>query len=285
MDATMDGRIVDTETWYKRFAEMGLQFGPPFQGYSDIRVDPVKNVALNTTAGVFPGGESDYPIHPASFDLVIRLGLIACNGGQAETGSVQLSIHLDQMRFKYGGLHGLQWPTGLARGELRGLRGAYAQLQMVNEKGDVILDVDNMRFIDLTNEQQSSSAVDQARKAYSSPFDRLVWRADIRTLRKEQSSAVFYASEDWTGAFTQLSNIFDLMGHANPNHRVIQLRASNDLGTSQTVLKTLVGSNGIKRYRKYFMTDISQDLLTPSRLPSFGTGFVLSLRRILACWT
>ena len=270
IDTTMDGRIVDAETWYKRFAEMGLQFGPSFQGYSDIRADPIKNVAsaklaLNTTAGMFPGGESDYPIHPASLDLVIRLGLMACNGGQAETGSVQLPIHLDQMRFKSGGLHGLQWATGLARGELRGLRGAYAQLQMLNEKGDVILDVDNMRFIDLANEQQSSSAVNQAKKAYSSPFNRLVWRPDIRTLRKEQSSAVFCASEDKTGAFTQLSNIFDLMGHANPNLRVIQLRASNDLGASQTVLKTLVGSNGIKRYREYLMTDISQDLLTPSR--------------------
>ena len=151
------------------------------------------------------------------------------------------------------------------RGEPRGLRGAYAQLQMLNEKCDVILDVDNMRFLDLANEQQSSSAVDQARKAYSSPFNRLVWRPDIRTLRKEQSSAVFYASEDKTGAFTQLSNIFDLMGHANPNLRVIQLRASNNLGARQTELKTLVGSNGIKRYRKYFMTNISQDLLTPSR--------------------
>lgn len=200
----MDGRIVDAETWFKRFARMGLQFGPSLQGSSDIRADPVKNVAsaklaLNTTAGMFPGGESDYPIHPASLGLVIRLGLMACNGGQAETGSVQLPIHLDQMRFKSGGLHGLQWATGLARGELRGLRGAYAQLQMLNEKGDVILDVDNMRFIDLANEQQLSSAVDQAKKAYSSHFNRLVWRPDIRTLRKEQSSAVLYASEDRLG--------------------------------------------------------------------------------------
>lgn len=130
----MDGRIVDAETWFKRFAEMGLQFGPSFQGYSDIRADPVKNVALNTTAGMFPGGESDYPIHPATLDLVVRLGLMACNGGQAETGCIQLPIHLDQMRFKSGGLHGLQWATGLARGELRGLRGAYAQLQMLNRR-------------------------------------------------------------------------------------------------------------------------------------------------------
>lgn len=270
IDTNMDGRAVDAESWYKRFAEMGLQFGPSFQGYSDIRADPIKNVAsaklaLNTTAGILPGGESEYPIHPTSLDLVIRLGLMACNGGQAETGSVQLPIHLDQMRFKLGGLQDRQWATGLAQGELRGMRGAYAQLQMLGEKGDVILHVDNMRFIDLANEQQSSSTVDQARKAYSSPFNRLVWRPDIRTLRKEQCSAVFRASEDQTGTFPQLSKIFDLMGHANPDLRILQLRASSDLGASQSILKTLVGSNGIKRYRDYHMTDISQDLISVSR--------------------
>ena len=270
IETTMDGRAVDAETWYKRFAEMGLQIGPSFQGYSEIRADPIKNVAsaqlaLDTTAGMFPGGESDYPIHPASLDLLIRLGLMACNGGQAETGSVQLPIHLDQMRFRLGGLKGRQWATGLARGELRGLRGAYAQLQMLGEKDDVILDVDNMRFTDLANEQKSSSTIDQVRKAYSSPFHRLVWRPDIRTLGKEQCRAVFCASEDKTGRFLRLSKIFDLMGHANPDLRVLQLRASSDLGASQTVLNTLVGSNGIKSYREYLMTDISQDLLTASR--------------------
>ena len=266
IDTTMDWRAVDAETWYKRFAQMGLQFGPSFQGYSDIRADPVKNVAsaklaLNTTEGMFPGGESDYPIHPASLDLVIRLGLMACNGGQAETGSVQLPIHLDQMRYKLGGLQGRQWATGLAKGELRGLRGAYAQLQMLGEKGDVILDVDNMRFIDLANEQQSSSAVDQTSKAYSSPFNRLVWRPDIRTLSKEQCRAMCGTSDNKTETFSQLSNIFDLMGHANPDLRVLQLRVSDDQGASQTVLKSLVGSNGIKRYREYLMTDVSLDLL------------------------
>ena len=45
IDTTMDGRAANVETWYKRFAEMGLQFGPSFQDYSDIRVDPIKNVA------------------------------------------------------------------------------------------------------------------------------------------------------------------------------------------------------------------------------------------------
>jgi acyl transferase domain-containing protein/NADPH:quinone reductase-like Zn-dependent oxidoreductase/SAM-dependent methyltransferase/acyl carrier protein len=267
---TMDGRAVDPESWYKRFADMGLQFGPSFQGYSDIRADPTKNVvsgtlALNTTAGMFPGGESEYPIHPASLDLVIRLGLMACNGGQAETGSVQLPIHLDQLRYKLGGIKGREWATGLAKGELRGLRGAYAQLQMLGEEGDVILDVDNMRFIDLANEQQSSSAVDLGSKAFSSPYSRLVWRPDIRSLSKEQCSAVFSASEGKTVPFPQLSKIFDLMGHANPDLRILQLKSNGDKGVSQTILKTLVGSNGIKRYRDYLMTDVSQDALPTSR--------------------
>ncbi|KAF2194383.1 hypothetical protein K469DRAFT_744342 [Zopfia rhizophila CBS 207.26] len=257
IDTTMDGRAVDAETWYKRFAEMGLQFGPSFHGYSNIRADPIKNVAsaklaLNTTAGTFPGGESDYPIHPASLDL-------------AETGSVQLPIHLDQMGFKLGSLQDREWATGLARGELRGLRGAYAQLQMLDEKGDVILDVDNMRFIDLANEQQSSSAEDQASKAYSGPFNRPVWRPDIRTLSKARCSAVLSASEDKVGTFPQLSKVFNLLGHVNPDLRILQLRASEDMVASQAILKTLVGSNEIKRYREYLMTDVSQDLLTASR--------------------
>jgi hypothetical protein len=153
----MDGRAVDPESWYKRFADMGLQFGPSFQTYSDIRADPTKNLvsgtlALNTTAGMFHGGESEYPIHPASLDLVIRLGLMAYNGGQAETGSVQLPIHLDHLRYKIGGIKSREWAIGLAKGELRDLRGAYAQLQMLGEEDDVILEVDNMRFIDLANE-------------------------------------------------------------------------------------------------------------------------------------
>lgn len=129
INTTMDGRAVDAQTWYSRFADMGLQFGLSFQGYSDIRADPAKNIstaklALSTTEGMFPGGEPAYPIHPASLDLIIRLGLMAYNGGQAETASVQLPIHFNQMRFTHGRLQGLKWATGVSRGELRGLRGA-----------------------------------------------------------------------------------------------------------------------------------------------------------------
>ncbi|PYI09473.1 hypothetical protein BO78DRAFT_415749 [Aspergillus sclerotiicarbonarius CBS 121057] len=235
---TMDGRAVDAQTWYTHFAEMGLHFGPSFQGYSDIRADPFHNVAsaklsLTTTAGLFPGGESSYPIQPASLDLVIRLGLMACNGGQAETASVQLPIHLDQMRFQFGRLQGRDWATGVPRGELRGLRGAYAQLQLLDESGEAILDVDNMRFTSLNTEQRSSGP-DLSGQAYSSPFARLV-------------------------------------------------NASSGLDAGQALLKTLVGANGIKRFREYTATDPSPERLGSVRESTSGfrnvTYFTLDINQ------
>lgn len=175
---------MDAQTWYLHFADMGLQFGPSFQGYSDIHANPAKNIstaklALNTTEGMFPGGELAYPIHPASLDLIICLGLMACNGSQAETASVQLPIHFNQMQFTHSRLQGLKWATGVSHGELRGLCGTYAQLQMLDQAGNVILDMDNMCFTSLNNKQESSLSQDKASKAYSSPFMHLVWRPDI----------------------------------------------------------------------------------------------------------
>ncbi|KAJ8119511.1 hypothetical protein ONZ43_g3549 [Nemania bipapillata] len=266
--ANMDGRTVSAQAWYTRFADMGLQFGPSFQGYSNIKADPYKNLTtsslqLNTTKDLFPGGESPYPIHPASLDLVIRLGLMACNGGQAETASVQLPIHLNEMKFKHGRLDGLNSATGVSRGELCGLRGAYAQLQLLDESGDVILDVDNMRFTSLNNDQQSSLDRVQSHDTFASPFGRLVWRPDIRTMSASKLQAHYFAPSE--GPFSKLCSILDLAGHANPGLRVLELNASRDDGAAKAALKVLSGPNGIKRYAQYDLTDISEDLLTSVR--------------------
>ncbi|KAF4633197.1 hypothetical protein G7Y89_g4929 [Cudoniella acicularis] len=55
IDMAMDARPVDPQAWYSRFADLGLQFGPSFQGYSDLQADPAQNlasakIALRTTA-------------------------------------------------------------------------------------------------------------------------------------------------------------------------------------------------------------------------------------------
>ncbi|KAK3357945.1 polyketide synthase [Lasiosphaeria hispida] len=276
--AGMDARAVDAQSWYTRFADMGLAFGPSFQGYYDMEADPVKRIAvarlaMNTTAHMFPGGESRYPIHPCSLDLLVRLGLIACSGGQAENLSIQLPVHLDQMRFQYGRLSNNPgtFATGISQGEQRGLRGAYAQAQLVDETGHVILDVDNFRFASLLNEQEGSagSTKAQAGRAYASPFARMVWRPDIRLLSKKQLRHVVAArrageTPGSDGAPTDLDTLFGLLGHANPDLRILHLGAGGDHGAllAADVLKTLnTGPNGIKLYREYVLADVTQESL------------------------
>jgi NADPH:quinone reductase-like Zn-dependent oxidoreductase/acyl carrier protein len=189
---------------------------------------------------------------------------MVCNGGSSETASIQLPIHLDQLRLKTGSLKGQEWATGVSKGELRGLRGAYAQVQMLGKDGDVVLNVDNMRFIDLANDQGSSSSASQSGKAYSSPYNRLVWRPDIRTLNTAQINTVL---SDKTGTFTRLSKIFDLLGHADPDLRILQV-GTEEGAAGQAILQTLTGSKGIKRYREYVMSYASK-----AQLPSEKSEF------------
>ncbi|KAL9031280.1 MAG: hypothetical protein Q9196_000687 [Gyalolechia fulgens] len=174
MSTVMDSRTVHARTWYTKFAEIGLGYGPAFQGLSEIRADPDQSLAsaklaLKTTAGTIRGGESSYPLHPASLDATFQLALIACQGGQVDkTSTAFVPVHLNDLYIRDG--NDQDWGTAVARGELRGLRGAYAKLQLVNQSGDVVLDIDNLRCISYSESKSPHSA---QTKAFSSPFTRL----------------------------------------------------------------------------------------------------------------
>lgn len=63
--------IVDVRLWYKNFLDIGLAYGPAFQSLSDIRTDQASGATVATVdlkACALMGGESRYPVHPASFD-------------------------------------------------------------------------------------------------------------------------------------------------------------------------------------------------------------------------
>ena len=65
------------------------------------------------------------------------------------------------------------------------------------------------------------------------------------------------------GSHSQLFNIMDCLGHANPNLRILEIGAGTGAAT-RVVMKALVGSNRIKRYADYTFTDISPAFLTPA---------------------
>lgn len=193
MPATMDARTINTRDWYSKFAQIGLGYGPAFRGLSDVEADPALKLArarldLKTTEGTVKGGESSYPLHPASLDSLFQLGLMACHGGQIEAaGTAFVPIHISQVYLKHG--NGEDWGTAVAKGELRGLRGAYAQLQLINQSGELMLDVNSLRCISY-GDSQSEDALDGPSQ-FSSPFTRLEWKPDIRSLNARKAHELF----------------------------------------------------------------------------------------------
>ncbi len=165
---------------------------------SDIRVDSQLNVAeatlaLTTTAseseGAVKGGESKYPLHPASLDGAIQLGLIACHGGRPKEASTAfVPVQLSSM-YLANDIAG-DTCTVIARGERRGMRAAYLDLHMPGPNGESLLNIDALRYISY------SSEVKPVDKTFSSPFTRLTWQPDIRTLNSRQTRQLYPPPKD-----------------------------------------------------------------------------------------
>ncbi|KAL9109918.1 MAG: hypothetical protein Q9227_005441 [Pyrenula ochraceoflavens] len=203
-----DSRTVNANNWYRKFADIGLGYGLAFQALSEIRADADENlasakVALKTTVGTIKGGESSYPIHPASLDALIQLGLVSCHGGQIDKAkTAYVPIHLPRLYLRNGVNE--SWGTATAVGELRGQRGAYAKLKLFNQAGNVILNADSLRLVRYS---EAGPADGVQSKAFSSPFTRLVWKPDIRMLNDKQSRELFPPPRENVGRAKILQSI------------------------------------------------------------------------------
>lgn len=190
-------RKVSARDWYKKFKKIGLGYGPAFRPLSRISTTAggassdlaVATVQLHTTS--IEGGESRYPLHPASLDGAIQLGLIASHGGRpGDAKNAYVPVHLASLYLsnsidKVAGEDGTC--TAVARGEMRGPRGANLDLQMLGPGGEVLLRAEGLRCVSYPG--AARGAVDKT--AFSSPFTRLVWRPDVHALSSSQARRIF----------------------------------------------------------------------------------------------
>ena len=192
---------VDSVSWYEKFADVGLGYGPTFQGLTNIRARPNVNkatatVALHTTEGSVKGGESSYPIHPSTVDFCLQLALIACHAGQTENVrqafvpvvADEMSLWIPKEADKASSI-----AYGQATGELRGLRGAYARTQLFGVSGESLMDIKLLRCVSYNG--TSSDAIEAAREARN-PYLRLTWKPDIDSLSNEKARNMFPPTTD-----------------------------------------------------------------------------------------
>lgn len=193
MSDEMDPRFPSVRSWYDKFNDIGCGYGKTFQPLTDLQVDPHRNLAkatvsLNSSAGTVKGGESSYPLHPAALDATFQLAIIAFYGGQLESATAAfVPVHVSQLYLKAGVRQDVP-AIAIAHGSKQGLRNANVQLQMADQSGDLFLEVDSMRF---TEFRETKTHEMLSKQPFSSPFTRLVWNPDIRTLSDDQIRELF----------------------------------------------------------------------------------------------
>lgn len=220
-------RSLDLRRWYDKFEEVGLGYGPTFQALSNLQAYRSTNIAaanigLKTTAGIVNGGESTYPIHPATLDNCLQLALISCHAGQVENvNRAFVPIFAENVTIWVSD------PTetegwGVASGKTLGLRGLYARTQLYSRSGAPLVDMDELKCVAYDGVLETSAAGAPSSIARE-PYLRTVSRVDIDTLTDVAANAMFPPE---TNASSHLEEMEALCNHMLAN---IEERLDKDL--------------------------------------------------------
>lgn len=188
-------RSLDIKRWYDKFKEIGLGYGPTFQGLSKLRAYRCANIAAadvvrNPTTATIKGGESHYVINPATLDTCIQLALIACHAGQVENvRKAFVPVHADDISIWVPQVSGEETGYGLASGKTRGLRAAYARTQLYSASDAPLLDIGGLKCV--TYDGISDIGIKIPRE----PYLRSITRVDIKTLTLSSAKAMFPPSQ------------------------------------------------------------------------------------------
>lgn len=100
----------DRDTLYRRFAALGLHYGPSMQGIVDLRTDGREVLAhLRLPEGQGVGSE-DFVLHPSMMDAAMQCTMCLLAGFDAGTATAVLPFTLDEMRVHAGtGREMLAW--------------------------------------------------------------------------------------------------------------------------------------------------------------------------------
>jgi NADPH:quinone reductase-like Zn-dependent oxidoreductase/NADP-dependent 3-hydroxy acid dehydrogenase YdfG/acyl carrier protein len=243
----MDQRYIDAQKWYGKFEELGLGYGPSFQGLSDLLSDPFRNIAsgkvqLNTTAGMFTGPESRYVIHPATLDMCFQAALIATHGGQtakAQTAYVPSTIEEITV---WPGVHDVVTGEIVAVSEKRGIRHTLSQVQIWDQSGLPRVDLRHLRSVSYYGGDYRGDA------RPCNEYTRLVWKPDISRLSGAQAKSILESMSCHNDP-DHLAVLIDLMGHRDPDMKIIQVGIDTEIST--LVLRTLGGHTDTMRYNTF----------------------------------
>ncbi|KAI0431088.1 hypothetical protein F5Y09DRAFT_355290 [Xylaria sp. FL1042] len=176
-----------SHTWYRGFANIGLNYGAAFNGLSDIRTDPWTNECVANTKllpiGV-PTDDSRYIVHPGAMDTCLQGILIAAHNGSLK-GANRSFIPVDWEEVSVYSYEGTDMPAPadvngqiLATGEFSSLRALFGAFQLSAPDGRPLFTAKRVNSITYAEDLNRNVTEDRH------PYLRVLWKPDVETFEK-----------------------------------------------------------------------------------------------------
>lgn len=162
-------RKVASNVWYPAMKNIGLNYGPRFQGLQDITAHPVKSVATASVHDDLELHESIYATHPTVIDQALQLFTVAMSNGLArKLDKLAIPAVIGEI---YIGESGSS--VAIEAKALVTPKGAIQGSALATSDGKVTLSLTNSTFNPLETDSASSQEVDKLAAV------RLDWQPDI----------------------------------------------------------------------------------------------------------
>jgi acyl transferase domain-containing protein len=134
---------LDVSEVYGHFADLGIDYGPAFQGLTAAWRNGDDVYAAIALPGEYHDDASTFGIHPALLDAALQSGLLAAPGGEA----VQA-----RLLFAWGGVTLHKVGAAVLRVRLNTIADGVA-LVATDERGDLVVTADSLAMLPVTSEQ------------------------------------------------------------------------------------------------------------------------------------
>ena len=161
-------REVDSAKWYQRIKNIGLNYGPAFQGLRGITTSTTSQTAVASMINPISPNESEYQIHPSTLDVCIQIFSAAvAEGLPRKIGTLAVPTAIEELY--------VSRPESVMQMEAHAsttVRGAVAGSGVATSNGKVVLDLKGLKMSpietdDGTDDHDPHAAV------------RLEWNKDI----------------------------------------------------------------------------------------------------------
>lgn len=176
-------KAVSSTQWYEKFASIGLEYGPTFQGMTNIKGAERQQFA-EATVGLTPTaktmtGESRYILHPAVLDAAMQLCIVAAHSGTVtEFKRAMMPVSMRRIQI---------WPKAAAqqqesvhcisRGSQKGLRGLFSDITILGAEDGAQPVLEATDIVLISSDQGAKSLYNK-----DSPYTRMVWKPQFRQL-------------------------------------------------------------------------------------------------------